>query len=119
MVHVPGRLHGGPDALSRYGLSDSEQGSPRTDAHHLTALLATPLGPDDGLDEDFLLAVSPSMQPIDWSTIVEASRGDASIRAVVQRLNSASSTLDAADPAAQELWRLRGDLSTTGPVLLY
>ena len=49
MVHVPGRLHGGPDALSRYGVrtSDSERDLPSEDSHHLTVLLASPLGPEE------------------------------------------------------------------------
>ena len=119
IIHVPGRSHGGPDALSRYGVRDSEQGPPPSDDHHLTALLASPLGPEDGIDEDFLLAVSPSMQPIDWSTVAQASRDDAAIRTVIHLLHSTSPPPTALDPATQELWCLRRDLSSNGPVLLY
>ena len=121
MVHVPGRLHGGPDALSRYGVltSDSERDLPSEDSHHLTVLLASPLGPEDGVDEDFLLAVSPSMQPIDWSTVTEASREDSPICSVLNLLRSASPAATTLDPATHELWSLRRDLSTAGPVLLY
>ena len=121
MVHVPGRLHGGPDALSRYGVrtSDSERDLPSEDSHHLTVLLASPLGPEDGVDEDFLLAVSPSMQPIDWSTVTEASREDSPICSVLNLLRSASPAATTLDPTTHELWSLRRDLSTAGPVLLY
>ena len=59
------------------------------------------------------------MKPIDWSAVAEASREDTSTRAVVNLLHSDPRSASTLDPTTQELWSLRRDLSTAGPVLLY
>ena len=91
MFHIPGRRHGGPDALSRYGLQSAPtdvQPEDELERHHLTALLAAPLGPDDDADSALLMSVSASLQPVDMSTATVASKEDSTIRAVVHLVNT-------------------------------
>ena len=124
MLHIPGRLHGGPDALSRYGLQPDPTGVQADDdgpeRHHLTALMAVPPGPDDAADTELLMSVSSSLQPIDLSTVTVASQEDSTIRAVVHMLSTKfPDSPEELDPAVREYWRIRRDLSTSGHVLLY
>ena len=124
MLHIPGRLHGGPDALSRYGLqsvdADSQSEDDGSERHHLTALMAAPPTPDDIADAELLMAVSSSLQPIDLSTVTNASKEDATVRTVVHMVNTTfPASPDELDPAVREFWRIRRDLSTAGHVLLY
>ena len=125
MLHIPGRLHGGPDALSRYGLqtagSDAQPEDDSSERHHLTALMAAPPGPDDNNDpEELLMTVSSSLQPVDLSSVTAASREDTTIRAVVNMVNTAfPASPDELDPAVRDFWRIRRDLSASGDVLLY
>ena len=124
MLHIPGRLHGGPDALSRLGQqpvsSDVESEDPRSERHHLTALMAGPPGPDDLADTELLMSISTSLQPVDLSSVTAASKDDDTVRTVVQMVSTAfPSSPDNLDPAVRDFWRIRRDLSTSGPVLLY
>ena len=124
MLHIPGRLHGGPDALSRYGLqpvgADAQLENDSSERHHLTALMATPPTPDDIADAGLLMTVSSTLQPIDLFTVANASKEDATVRAVVHMVNTTfPASPDELDPAVREFWRIRRDLSTAGHVLLY
>ena len=132
LIHVPGRLHGGPDALSRYGLSDQQVASlesqeqvPSTtcydhSAHHLFTLMARPQGPGDEDEADLLGSISPALQPIDWSTISRASAGDQIICQAVRMVNTSfPPSPSELPPPLRALWRVRHDLNTSGSVLLY
>ena len=125
LVHVPGRLHGGPDALSRYGVQigevDNDAGADSSHTRtHLFSLMARPQDPGDEDDGDVLYSISPALQPIDWPVLSRASIQDSVIRQAVEMTNTTfPASPDELPPALRALWRVRHDLSSSGSVLIY
>ncbi len=137
LIHVPGRLHGGPDALSRYGLQNSDQQTSSVAAvcdasveslfleseviNHMTALLSIQNNTEIEMDdEDLISSVSTSLQPVDWRSLAVASLSDPVLNPVMELLrDGVSCSPDTIDPKLRDLWRIRGDLIVSNGVLLY
>lgn len=130
MVYIPGRQHGAPDCLSRYGFeqdvkhrNDGDQPTP-IHVDHLS-LGSTAHTQRDAWDislndiDGFLAAVSVDDTPITHHSISQATSSDDILSTAINHLESGTEPNADSSDELRKLWRLSHDLNVSDGCLLY
>ena len=135
IIHIPGKLHGGPDCLSRYGfeskptqdalwleLDEAGETTQKEVRQHLFTLLlkeSTTVKAEDVDDDEYLIAsIQVDMKPITWEEVKEESKTDQDILDAIAHFRNGNIKAKMSDETAR-LVRLRNQIRENDGMLLY
>ena len=134
-MYIPGRLLGGADALSRYGVRHCTEETAQQVARnsspsakqHLTGLLAAASNTETELtpflideDEHLITSLSTDIRPVTWEEIKNITGRDPNMQSLVRLVRSSfPTTKEELTPELQQYWGCRKGLSVYDGVLLF
>lgn len=136
VMHIPGKNHGGPDCLSRYGLKEGrnlinevyeshDDISCKEVREHLFSLLLEGKEHSQSVsqimdeEEHVIASVQRDMKPITWNEICDASKLDSDIIDTIKYLQTGLTGIQNLTEETARLIRLRSHLREKDGALLY